>query len=94
MRGKPKIVRRRPRPEGQCAACGLPTLAPLCHFDQRTVELVKARRCVSCTDPVSDVDRQRIYGKCQDCHGRGNRSAPSTDWVLRKASNARYYAVH
>jgi hypothetical protein len=74
----------------RCAACGQATLHELCYFCTRTVELVKARRCVSCTQPVTDADFPNVQGKCLDCLARNHRLSSGTRWVLRQASKARY----
>ena len=65
----------------RCAACGLATSRRLCHFCSRTVALVKARRCVSCTGSVLDDDFPNVQGKCVDCLARHHRgsAAPSPD---------------
>lgn len=73
-----------------CAACGTDTVRRLCYFCSRTVALHRARRCVSCTGPVADVDFPNVQGKCSDCLARNHRAGPGTRWVLRKAAVARY----
>jgi predicted nucleic acid-binding Zn ribbon protein len=73
----------------QCAACGLPTFRRLCNFDQRTFELIHAKRCVSCTAPIHPGDSLRSEGKCGECMERLVRLCKSTRWLLRQAAKAR-----
>ena len=74
----------------RCQACGLPTPTRLCRFDQRTVELIRSRRCVACRGPVFDQDTQRVEGRCAECRVRNVRLGRATNYLLHLAAQARY----
>lgn len=75
----------------ECAACGIATTRTgrLCNFDARTADLIRARRCVSCTAPIHPGDSLRAEGKCGECMERLVVVSSPTRWLLRQAAKAR-----
>lgn len=75
-----------------CRMCPAITSRDLCHFCARTVDLVKADRCVSCCTDITRTFDQRTEGLCADCRSRSVHLGPATRHLLILASRARYRA--
>lgn len=71
-----------------CRACGLATPRTFCHFCERTITLIRAARCVSCTGPLGPVPI-RDEGLCADCRTRNHRLCGATRHLLVLAAEAR-----
>jgi len=70
--------------------CGVTTHRQLCAYERRTVELIKARRCVACAGPVFDMDTERVEGRCAECRSRNVRLSAPTRYLLHLAAVSRY----
>jgi hypothetical protein len=74
-----------------CSTCGIGTTRPhLCNFCQRTVELIRSQRCVSCTATLDQLDTLRQEGRCAKCRSRNVKVAAGTRRLLLLAAKARY----
>jgi len=72
--------------------CGL-TLQPgkrHCAYCQRTIELIRAGRCVACRVTIHPGDSQRCEGLCSECRERHVTVSASTRRLLRLSAQARY----
>jgi hypothetical protein len=75
-----------------CEACGLPTRRALCHYCQRTVDLIRERRCVSCAQPLGSTVAARVEAKCPECLARLVPVSAATRKILAATADARYRA--
>jgi hypothetical protein len=73
-----------------CRACGLWTSNRLCQFCRTTVGLIKAHRCVSCTEPINGHDTLRHEGRCAECRSRNVVVSAATRGLLILAARARW----
>lgn len=73
-----------------CLACGLDVEGDFCHFCRRTIDLIKADRCVSCTKPLDPLGTIRREGRCDECRSRNHELSQATRHLLILASKARY----
>lgn len=76
----------------KCRMCAATANGDLCRFCERTVELIKSGRCVTCTEPIARVDDARIEGRCVECRVRNVRLGSATKHLLGLAARARYRA--
>lgn len=84
-----RATRRGTLSTGNACACGVRTRSTYCAFCRRTMRLIRERRCVACTGPVTDWT-ERIEGRCDHCRSRGVVMCDATKRLLILASKARY----
>lgn len=71
-------------------ACGASTASTNCAFCRRTIALIRAGRCVTCTRQVVPEYEERVEGQCRACRERRVRTGAATRRLLKLASAARY----
>lgn len=73
-----------------CCGVRLPAGRRHCGYCRVTIGLINARRCVSCTAPVTESAREE--GLCLECRSRRVKTSPASVRLLIRAAKARHAA--